>query len=81
MIATAVDHHGADSVRQMGEAILERQTAAVVKRVALGRTVEADDQHRIRYFELEQRGWIRGCGGGGVSMELLCPVVIVIYYN
>jgi hypothetical protein len=81
MIANAVDHHGADPVRQIRKAFLDRQNNVVVKRVAPGRAVKTDGQHRIRYFELEQRGWIRGCGGGGVSMELLCLVVIVIHYN
>ena len=80
MIADAVDHHGADVIREIGEAILDRQDDAVVQRVALGRAVEADGQHRARCLDLEQRGW------AAVAAErrfpwIIIPVRIVIFYN
>jgi hypothetical protein len=50
MIADAMDHHGADPVGQIREAILDRENNAVVQRVALGRAVEADGQHRRPIF-------------------------------
>jgi len=36
MLADAVDHHGADAIRQIREAVLDRKHDAVVQRVALG---------------------------------------------
>ena len=56
MIADAVDYHGADPCREIGEAILDREDDAVVQRIALGRPVEADGQHRARLLDLEQPG-------------------------
>ena len=66
MIADAMDHHGADAVGQIGEAVLDREDDAVIERVALGRTVEADAQYRTGPFDLQQCGFTRG-GGGSVS--------------
>jgi len=46
VITDAVNDHGADALRQIGEAILDRKDDAVVQRVALGGAVEAHGQHR-----------------------------------
>jgi hypothetical protein len=64
MIADTMDHHRADAIGQMSEAILDRQHDAVIQRIALGRAVEADRHHRACCFDPEQRGETRGCGCG-----------------
>jgi hypothetical protein len=46
MVANAVDDNRADSIREIREAILDRENNAVVQRIALGRAVEAHSQHR-----------------------------------
>ena len=68
MIADAMDHHGADALGKVGEAILDRQHDAVVQRIALGRAVEAHGQHRALLLDLEQPGWTRGSGGAAFPM-------------
>ena len=81
MIADAMDDHRADPVREIGEAILDREDDAVVQRVALGRAVEAHGQHRALLLDLEQVGLTRG-GGGGVSHGSYCFLSrIVMFYN
>ena len=49
MVADAVDHDRADAVREIGEAILDREDDAVVERIALGRAVETHGQHRVLF--------------------------------
>ena len=68
MIADAVDDHGADAVGQMRETVLDREDDAVVQRVALGRPVEADAQHRACNLDLEQRGSVRGAAVAAFPM-------------
>src|SRR5436309_7951547 len=79
MIADAVDHDRADSVRDVREAILDREDNAVVQRIALGRAVEPHGHDRARFFDFQQFGWLRGSGAGGVSHGIyyvLCRIVI-----
>src|SRR5882724_9186623 len=79
MIADAVDHHRADSVRNVREAILDREDNAVVQRIALGRAVEPHGHDRARFFDFQQLGWVRSRGAGGVSHGIyyvLCRIVI-----
>ena len=81
MIADAVDHHGADAVGQIGEAIQQRQNDAVVQRIALGRPVEADAEHRARRLDGEQRGPFGGRGGGVSHGRNYVLSRIVMFYN
>ena len=82
MIADAMDHHRADVVGDGREAVLNRQNNAVIQRVALGRAVQADGQHRAGLLDGEQRGRARGCGGGGVSHGGYWFLYrIVMFYN
>ncbi len=67
MIADAVDHHRADALGQVGEAILDRENNAVVQRIALGRAVETHGHDRAHRLDLEQRGPLGGRGRCGVS--------------
>src|SRR6266516_6247420 len=79
MIADAVDHDRADSVRDVREAILDREDNAVVQRIALGRAVEPHGHDRARFFDFQQLGWVRSRGAGGVSHGIyyvLCRIVI-----
>ena len=46
MVADAVDDDRADVVGQVGKAVADREDDAVIERIALGRAVEADGQHR-----------------------------------
>src|SRR6266700_6976842 len=83
MIADAVDHHRADSLRDIREAILDRQDNAVVQRIALGRAVEADGHDRARFLDLQQRGGVRSPGSSGVYHGIyyvLCRIVITYNY-
>jgi hypothetical protein len=74
MVADAMDDDGADAFGEIGEAVLDREDDAVVQRIALGRSVETDGQHRALLLDLEQVGLARR-GGGGVSHGLiLLPV-------
>src|SRR5437016_7079156 len=79
MIADAVDHDRADFVRDIREAILDREHNAVVQRIALGRAVEPHGHDRARFFDFQQLGWARSRGAGGVSHGIyyvLCRIVI-----
>src|SRR5207248_2371454 len=79
MIADAVDYHRADSVRDVREAILDREDNAVVQRIALGRAVEPHGHDRARFLDLQQLGWVRSRGSSGVShgvYYVLCRIVI-----
>ena len=75
VIADAVQHHRADAIGQVREAALDVLHQAVIERVALGRTVEADRQYRAGLIDRELRGRRSGggggrgagCGGSGVS--------------
>jgi hypothetical protein len=59
-----MNHHRANSIRQMREAVLDREHDSVVQRVALARTVEAHRQHRTGGLDPEQPGLIRGSSAG-----------------
>src|SRR2546429_8701670 len=82
MIADAVDHHRADSVRDVREAILDREDNAVVQRIALGRAVEPHGHDRARFFDFQQFGWVRSRSTSGVSHGIYYVLYrIVIQYN
>jgi hypothetical protein len=53
MPADAVDDDGTDFLGQRREATLDVQDHAIVQRVALGRAVQAHDQHAALGFDLE----------------------------
>jgi len=54
MAADAMDHDGADLLGQRAEDILDLQNDAVIERIALGRAIEAHQQHPAAGFDLEQ---------------------------
>src|SRR6266576_6165970 len=82
MIADAVDYHRADSVRDVREAILDREDNAVVQRIALGRAVEPHGHDRARFFDFQQFGWVRSRSTSGVSHGIYYVLYrIVIQYN
>src|SRR4029079_10701820 len=82
MVADAVDNHGAGVVGKAGEAVLDRENDAVVERIALGRAVEADRQHRAGFFDFEQPGLGGWRGEGGVSHRFYWFLSrIVMFYN
>ena len=75
MIADAADHHRADAVGDVREALLDRENNAVVERVAFGRAGQADGQDRAGGLDPQQLG-----GSGEIAINcVLCR--IVMFYN
>ena len=71
MIADTMDDHGADVVREVGEAVLDCEDDAVVQRIAFCGAVEAHGEDSARLLDLEQRCAF-GLRGGGVSHGAYC---------
>ena len=82
MIADAVNDHGANAVRQVGETILDREDDAVVQRIALGRAVEPDAGRRALLLDPKQVGLTRGGDGRRRFPWATCfQSRIVMFYN